>query len=135
MRIAVTRNSTPRVVMPSNVGAEKRHGLGEIEGLAATKVSLNSAASHVIHLRCDYFFTNLLMNLDSIRSCALRTVLSLDFPLARVVKLPRRPSSAPLGTVDESSPYTARKTSHGAKSQQCSAQTTQQTSDRQTRGR
>ena len=46
------------------------------------------------------------MNLDSIRSCALRTVLSLDFPLTRVVKLPRRPSSAPLGTFDESSPYT-----------------------------
>ncbi|WP_231928223.1 Rossmann-fold NAD(P)-binding domain-containing protein [Devriesea agamarum] len=61
----------------SSVGAEKRHGVGEIDGLAATEVALDALASDVTHLRCGYFFTNLLLSLEDVRQGRLRTVLPL----------------------------------------------------------
>ena len=66
------------------MGAEKRHGVGEIDSLAATEIALDATSADDTHLRCGYFFTNLLMDLDSICSGTLHTVLPLDFPFAWV---------------------------------------------------
>lgn len=47
---AVERNGIARVVFQSSVGAEKRHGAGEIDGLAATEVALDQLDIDVAHL-------------------------------------------------------------------------------------
>jgi len=75
---AVTTNGIDRVVFQSSVGAEKRHGVGEIDGLAATEVALDGLDVDVTHLRCGYFFTNLLLDVDAVRQGRLTTVLPLD---------------------------------------------------------
>lgn len=72
---AVTANAVPRVVFQSSVGAEVRSGFGEVDGLARTEELLNGTGAHVTHLRCGYFFTNLLTDLDSIRSGVLISIL------------------------------------------------------------
>ncbi|GGF02634.1 hypothetical protein [Mycetocola zhadangensis] len=77
-------NGIERVVFQSSVGAEKRHGAGEIDGLAATEVALDGLGVDVTHLRCGYFFTNLLMDIDSIKAGKLQTVLPLDLPMSWV---------------------------------------------------
>ncbi|MEV8170594.1 NAD(P)H-binding protein [Microbacterium sp. NPDC077486] len=76
---AVRANRVRRVVFQSSVGAEKRHGVGEIDGLAATEVALDALDIDVTHLRCGYFFTNLLLDVESLRAGTLATVLPLDF--------------------------------------------------------
>lgn len=76
---AVRANGVRRVVFQSSVGAEKRHGVGEIDGLAATEVALDALDIDVTHLRCGYFFTNLLLDIESLRAGTLATVLPLDF--------------------------------------------------------
>lgn len=81
---AVTTNGIERVVFQSSVGAEKRHGVGEIDGLAATEVALNALDVDVTHLRCGYFFTNLLLDVEAVRHACLRTVLPRDLPLSWV---------------------------------------------------
>ncbi|WP_022894634.1 NAD(P)H-binding protein [Agromyces subbeticus] len=81
---AVEANGIPRVVFQSSVGAEKRHGVGEIDGLAATEVALDATAASVTHLRCGYFFTNLELQLDQVRSGALQVIFPVDHPLAWV---------------------------------------------------
>ncbi|MCK6065076.1 MULTISPECIES: NAD(P)H-binding protein [Microbacterium] len=78
---AVEGNGIHRVVFQSSGGAEKRHGVGEIDGLAATEVALEATRASVTHLRCGYFFTNLLMDLESIRAGVLTTAMDLDRPL------------------------------------------------------
>ncbi|MCK2025940.1 NAD(P)H-binding protein [Microbacterium sp. SSW1-47] len=75
---AVARNGIGRVVFQSSVGAEKRHGAGEIDGLAATEVALDALGIAVTHLRCGYFFSNLLLDAESLRAGRLSTVLPLD---------------------------------------------------------
>lgn len=75
---AVQENRIPRVVLQSSVGAEKRHGVGEIDGLAATEVALDGLGIDVTHLRCGYFFSNLLLDVDALRAGRLATVLPLD---------------------------------------------------------
>ncbi|MCT1477449.1 NAD(P)H-binding protein [Microbacterium sp. p3-SID336] len=75
---AVRANGVRRVVFQSSVGAEKRHGAGEIDGLAATEVALDALGIDVTHLRCGYFFSNLLLDVESVRAGTLRTVLPLD---------------------------------------------------------
>lgn len=75
---AVRANGVRRVVFQSSVGAEKRHGVGEIDGLAATEVALDALDIDVTHLRCGYFFTNLLLDVESLRAGTLATVLPLD---------------------------------------------------------
>lgn len=75
---AVRSNGIGRVVFQSSVGAEKRQGVGEIDGLAGTEVALDALGVDVTHLRCGYFFTNLLLDLDSLRAGTLATVLPLD---------------------------------------------------------
>jgi uncharacterized protein YbjT (DUF2867 family) len=77
---AVSANGIPRVVFQSSGGAEHRHGYGEIDGLARTEELLDATDASVIHLRCGYFFTNLLMDLASLRAGTLATTLPLDFP-------------------------------------------------------
>ncbi|MET9248514.1 NAD(P)H-binding protein [Nonomuraea sp. NPDC003709] len=81
---AVTRNSIGRVVFQSSVGAEKRHGAGEIDGLAGTEVALNETGVDVTHLRCGYFFTNLLLQIDALRAGTLQVALPLDAPMSWV---------------------------------------------------
>lgn len=81
---AVTENGIGRVVFQSSIGAEKRHGVGEIDGLAATEVALDALDIDVTHLRCGYFFSNLLLDPDSLRAGRLSTVLPLDARMAWV---------------------------------------------------
>jgi uncharacterized protein YbjT (DUF2867 family) len=61
---AVEEHTIPRVVFQSSGGAEKRSGVGEIDGLARTEVDLDATGASVTHLRCGYFFTNLLIGLQ-----------------------------------------------------------------------
>ncbi|MCT9093258.1 NAD(P)H-binding protein [Streptomyces sp. ASQP_92] len=81
---AVTENRIGRVVFQSSVGAEKRRGAGEIDGLAHTEKALDDTGVDVTHLRCGYFFTNLELQLDAVRAGLLRVVLPLDQPMAWV---------------------------------------------------
>lgn len=81
---AVVENGIGRVVFQSSVGAEKRHGAGEIDGLAATEVALDALDIDVTHLRCGYFFSNLLLDVESLKAGRLTTVLPLDAPMAWV---------------------------------------------------
>ncbi|MFJ7206167.1 NAD(P)H-binding protein [Streptomyces sp. NPDC098789] len=85
---AVTENGIGRVVFQSGVGAEKRHGAGEIDGLAHTETALDAVAAgagvDIAHLRCGYFFTNLELQLDALRAGTLQVVLPLDQPMAWV---------------------------------------------------
>ncbi len=77
---AIKTNDIKRVVFQSSVGAEKRHGAGEIDGLAATEVALDTTGVDVTHLRCGYFFSNLLLDIESIQKGCLHTVLPIDLP-------------------------------------------------------
>lgn len=72
---AVTENAIPRVVFQSSGGAEARSGFGEIDGLGRTEELLDATGAHVTHLRCGYFFTNLLLDLESVRAGVLTTTL------------------------------------------------------------
>ncbi|MGJ3191537.1 NAD(P)H-binding protein [Paenarthrobacter sp. FR1] len=81
---AVTEGGVRRVVFQSSVGAEKRHGVGEIDGLAATEVALDQTDADVTHLRCGYFFTNLEYQLDAIQAGKLQVLLPLDQAMAWV---------------------------------------------------
>ncbi|UKA50528.1 NAD(P)H-binding protein [Arthrobacter sp. FW305-123] len=78
---AVSDGGAARVVFQSSVGAEKRRGMGEIDGLAATEVALNATDAHVLHLRCGYFFTNLEYQLDAIRAGMLQVLLPVNQPM------------------------------------------------------
>ena len=84
---AVTTHRIPRVVFQSSVGAEARHGFGEIDGLGLTEDLLNGTGADVTHLRCGYFFSNLLMDADSIREGVLTAMHPVDRPLAWVAPL------------------------------------------------
>ncbi|CDR14376.1 NAD(P)H-binding protein [Streptomyces iranensis] len=81
---AVTENRIGRVVFQSSVGAEKRHGAGEIDGLAQTEIALEGTGADVTHLRCGYFFTNLEFELEALRAGTLQVILPLDQPMAWV---------------------------------------------------
>ncbi|WEO99718.1 NAD(P)H-binding protein [Streptomyces sp. FXJ1.172] len=75
---AVRANGIERTVFQSSVGAEKRHGAGEIDGLAGTELALDALGATVTHLRCGYFFTNLMLQLDAVRAGAIPVILPLD---------------------------------------------------------
>jgi uncharacterized protein YbjT (DUF2867 family) len=76
---AVTENGIGRTVFLSSIGAEMRSGAGEIDGLARTEEQLDATGATVLHLRCGYFFTNLLGELDSMRDGVLRAPMPLDY--------------------------------------------------------
>ncbi|MEU4596570.1 NAD(P)H-binding protein [Nocardia sp. NPDC023988] len=75
---AVVENGIEKTVFLSSGGAEKRTGAGEIDGLARTEELLDATGADVLHLRCGYFFTNLLPQLDEIRAGTLSTPWPLD---------------------------------------------------------
>ena len=81
---AVRENSIARTVFQSSVGAEKRHGAGEIDGLAHTEEALDPLGSAVTHLRCGFFFSNLLLLLDAIRAGEIPIILPPEQPMAWV---------------------------------------------------
>lgn len=81
---AITENGITHTVFQSSIGAEKRHGAGEIDGLARTEESLDDTGASVLHLRCGFFFTNLLLQLDDIRTGVLPVLLPVDQPMAWV---------------------------------------------------
>ncbi len=81
---AVKENNVTRTVFLSSVGAEKRFGAGEIDGLAQTEEQLDDTEASVLHLRCGYFFTNLFMDLVALRKGVLPTSWPLDYPMAWV---------------------------------------------------
>jgi uncharacterized protein YbjT (DUF2867 family) len=76
---AVTENGIGRTVFLSSIGAEMRSGAGEIDGLARTEELLDATGATVLHLRCGYFFTNLLGQLDSIREGVLKAPMAVDY--------------------------------------------------------
>jgi uncharacterized protein YbjT (DUF2867 family) len=78
---AVTENDIGHVVFQSSGGAEKHHGVGEIDGLARSEELLDATGASVLHLRCGYFFTNLLMMIDLIRLGVVQVILPVDLPL------------------------------------------------------
>ncbi|MEJ2865047.1 NmrA family NAD(P)-binding protein [Actinomycetospora flava] len=78
---AVVENGIARTVFVSSGGAEKRHGAGEIDGLARVEEALDATGAPVLHLRCAYFFTNLALDLDGLREGVLRTAWPLDAPM------------------------------------------------------
>jgi len=78
---AVGANGIGTVVFQSSGGAERRHGVGEIDGLATTETTLDAAGIRVTHLRCGYLFSNLLLDADAIRAGTLITAMDLDRPL------------------------------------------------------
>ncbi|MFB9382566.1 NAD(P)H-binding protein [Pseudonocardia petroleophila] len=75
---AVTENGIGRTVFQSSVGAELRHGAGEIDGLARVEELLDATGAPVLHLRCGYFFTNLLLQP---LSDVVPVVLPVDRPM------------------------------------------------------
>jgi uncharacterized protein YbjT (DUF2867 family) len=79
---AMRRNRIPRVVFQSSIGAELRGGAGFIDGLAAIEERLDAAREEtggaLLHLRCAYFMTNLLAELDALRAGTLATTRPLD---------------------------------------------------------
>lgn len=81
---AIEENRIARTVFQSSIGAEKRHGAGEIDGLARTEESLDNTGASVLHLRCGFFFTNLLLQLDTVRAGVLPVLLPVDQPMAWV---------------------------------------------------
>jgi uncharacterized protein YbjT (DUF2867 family) len=82
---AMRRNRIPRVVFQSSVGAELRQGAGFIDGLARIEQQLDAARDEtgaaLLHLRCGYFMTNLLGELDGLRAGRLTTNRPLEEPL------------------------------------------------------
>ena len=81
---AITDNSIRKVVFQSSVGAEKRSGAGEIDGLARTEELLDRTTASVLHLRCGFFFTNLLLQLEDVRAGVIPILLPVDQPMAWV---------------------------------------------------
>jgi uncharacterized protein YbjT (DUF2867 family) len=78
---AVEANGIGRVVFQSSVGAEKRHGAGEIDGLARTEEALDATGAAVVHLRCGFFFTNLLMQAEAIDAGLVEVANPIDQPM------------------------------------------------------
>jgi uncharacterized protein YbjT (DUF2867 family) len=78
---AVRAHGIRHVVFQSSVGAEQRHGAGLIDGLAGVEEQLDATGTHVLHLRCGYFFTNLLSDLDALRAGLLRTTMAPEATL------------------------------------------------------
>jgi uncharacterized protein YbjT (DUF2867 family) len=78
---AVSENQISRTVFQSSIGAELRHGAGEIDDLARTEERLDATGASVVHLRCGYFFSNLLLQIDAVRAGVVPIVLSVDQPM------------------------------------------------------
>ena len=75
---AVREGGVGRVVFVSSGGAERRSGAGHIDGLARIEAHLDATGADVCHLRCGYFYTNLLMDTDALASGVLTTAADPD---------------------------------------------------------
>ncbi|MBB6120591.1 NAD(P)H-binding protein [Nocardiopsis algeriensis] len=78
---ATESGEVDRIVLLSSVGAEKRGGAGHIDGLAAIEERFEATGADVLHLRCGYFFTNLLAIADSLAGGVLTTTADPDRPM------------------------------------------------------
>lgn len=78
---AVSGSGVDRVVLQSSVGAELRGGAGEIDGLARVEMLLDDLDVSVVHLRCGFFFSNLALQVDQLRSGEVPIVLPTDQPM------------------------------------------------------
>jgi uncharacterized protein YbjT (DUF2867 family) len=78
---AVREHGIARTVFQSSVGAEKRAGAGEIDGLARTEQLLNATGAAVTHLRCGLFYTNLLLDPGALEEGVLRVTVPVDAPM------------------------------------------------------
>ncbi|MEU5421558.1 NAD(P)H-binding protein [Streptomyces sp. NPDC020799] len=78
---AARSGDVARIVFLSSVGAEKRHGVGHIDGLARIEELFDATGADVLHLRCGYFFTNLLLSLDELRQGVLTTAADPQQPM------------------------------------------------------
>lgn len=78
---AARARDVARVVLLSSVGAEKRHGVGHIDALAGIEEQLDATGVDVLHLRCAYFFTNLLLDLEGLSRGVLTTAFGPDDPM------------------------------------------------------
>ncbi|WP_329200351.1 MULTISPECIES: NmrA family NAD(P)-binding protein [unclassified Streptomyces] len=70
-----------RVALLSSIGAEKRHGVGHIDALAGIETELDATGTDVLHLRCAYFFTNLLLDLEGLSRGVLNTAFDPEHPM------------------------------------------------------
>lgn len=77
---AIAANSIKNVVFQSGIGAEKREGVGEIDGLADIEQLLEQSSANVTHLRCAYFYTNLLLDLDQLKAGILSSNMNIKNP-------------------------------------------------------
>jgi uncharacterized protein YbjT (DUF2867 family) len=78
---AVSHSGVARVVLQSSVGAELRGGAGDIDGLALVEELLDSTGASVLHLRCGFFFSNLVLQVDQLRTGEMSVVLPTDQPM------------------------------------------------------
>ncbi|MFJ6749351.1 NAD(P)H-binding protein [Streptomyces sp. NPDC091266] len=78
---AARAGEVARVVLLSSIGAEKRHGVGHIDALGGIEELLDATGADVLHLRCAYFFTNLLMDLEGLSQGVLTTAFHPDHPM------------------------------------------------------
>ncbi|MFI7444475.1 NmrA family NAD(P)-binding protein [Nonomuraea indica] len=78
---AAKAGDVARLVLLSSIGAEKRHGVGHIDGLAAIEELFDASGADVLHLRCGYFFTNLQQELDGLAAGVLTTAGDPDRPM------------------------------------------------------
>ncbi|MFJ9407088.1 NAD(P)H-binding protein [Streptomyces sp. NPDC101393] len=78
---AARAGEVARVVLLSSIGAEKRHGVGHIDALGGIEELLDATGADVLHLRCAYFFTNLLMDLEGLSQGVLTTPFHPDHPM------------------------------------------------------
>ncbi len=82
---AMRQNRIARVVFLSSIGAEIRHGAGFLDGLARIEERLDTARDEtgaaLLHLRCGFFMTNLLHDLDGLRAGRLTTTRPLEDPM------------------------------------------------------
>jgi uncharacterized protein YbjT (DUF2867 family) len=78
---AIEEHGISRTVFQSSGGAEKRHGAGEIDGLARTEELLDATGASVLHLRCGFFFTNLSMDPAALEDGVLRVTWPVDAPM------------------------------------------------------
>jgi uncharacterized protein YbjT (DUF2867 family) len=81
---AIEQHGISRTVFQSSIGAEKRHGAGEIDGLARTEELLDATGASVLHLRCGMFFTNLSMDPGALEEGVLRVTWPVDAAMAWV---------------------------------------------------
>jgi uncharacterized protein YbjT (DUF2867 family) len=78
---AVVEHRIDRVVFQSSVGAERRRGVGEIDGLGRTEELLDQTGASVTHLRCGFFFTNLLLDPQGLEEGVLRVLFDVHAPM------------------------------------------------------